>query len=197
MNYEISFIIDLLPVFLGVGVMLLLRSINVNKKKVVIRTKNTITEDTCERKDSTSDDTEKIPKNVRGKLLLDLPIKADEVGIGLPACALWQGYLWNFGDMRSRIFKRVAYDALITRGFRPRGIDKIDRDSFKELGLVDLAELRGLASRLGFLRKERLSIFGTDSKELLRCLFSLRSESSLLLSFMIDYNLDVYDQHLS
>lgn len=197
MNYEISFIIDLLPVFLGVGVMLLFRSINVNKKKVVIRTKGTITEDAYEGKESIGANTEKIPKNAHWRLLLDLPVKAGEVGIDPSVCGLWRGYLWDFDDMRSRIFKRVAYDALIVRGFRPKSIDRIDIDAFKELGLVDLSELRGLTSRFDVLRKEQLSIFAMDSKELLRCLFLPRSESSLLLPFIIDYNIDVYGQHLS
>jgi hypothetical protein len=194
-----SFAAPLVPIALGMSAFLLLRRLRIGGKKFRIRTEpRKETTDSSRAKDSSM---REMVDTLQKYFVCRLPVRSSELREYNGICnAHGEKFFGNFRDMRHAIFLREAYDSLMIGGYAGDALSSMSCGrgicdlAFDKLGLVDIRD-RQLALRFKNNYKSRITIFARSNEELLRVLFSNRKESAIIMAYLADYKIDIFDSH--
>ena len=190
--------LQILPIPLGVLLMLMMKEVRLPEAKVKIR---------CAEEIGCADSVAHGDISDARQLAYNLPIScaenygAGELGSIRAACALggsglelWRGYVGKAQDMHGAVFRRIAYDLLLTNGSWNgcARVKPMEERAFAELGLIDAERLDALGAYLRKQGRGKIESFAADKRALIARLLSFESEpGGLLMAYMMGYCLDV------
>ena len=197
-NIVADYLIQFIPVILGILFFVLVKTVSLTEDKVVIRSSGIAEQ---RRSNQAHED-----PNLRSSSF-DFPLNTSEIGnskIGNEISfawnvarqssdfQLWRGYLGKCENMRDGVFERKAYDMLIMGGILQADSSNkaIRKSAWEKLGFIDINDLKKVALGSKFKKNEKLTVFTPDSRELLQCLLRFSSASGFLLPYLAGYTLD-------
>ena len=193
-----QFVLQVVPIPVGMLLMMVLKETKLTEAKVKVR---------CAEEIGCADDATKCGCSDARPIANGLPISCTDIrgagklgsiraeyafeGSGL---ALWRGYIGEAPDMHDAVFRRIAYDLLLTNGSCNdwTRTKPIREKAFAELGLIDSKKLNALGAYLRRHSRRKIEVFAQDRHALIARMLSFRSESGgLLMAYLIGYGLDV------